>query len=65
MLGMDSAYVSAKDVKTIQKMLSGLDAEIPQLRITMESQQANARRILLDQRDNDSANAEVDREGYP
>ena len=65
MLGMDSAYVSAKDVKTIQKMLSGPDAEIPQLRITMESQQANARRILLDQRDNDSANAEVDREGYP
>ena len=65
MLGMDSAYVSAKDVKTIQKMLSGLDAEIPQLRITMESQQANVRRILLDQRDNDSANAEVDREGYP
>ena len=62
---MDSAYVSAKDVKTIQKMLSGLDAEISQLRITMESQQANARRILLDQRDNDSANAEVDREGYP
>ena len=62
---MHSVYVSAKDVKTIQKMLSGLDAEIPQLRITMESQQANARRILLDQRDNDSANAEVDREGYP
>ncbi len=62
---MHSVYVSAKDVKTIQKMLSGLDAEIPQLRITMESQQANVRRILLDQRDNDSANAEVDREGYP
>ena len=65
MLGMDSAYVSAKDVKTIQKMLSGLDAEISQLRIAMESQQANVRRILLDQRDSDSANAEIDREGYP
>ena len=65
MLGMDSAYVSAKDVKTIQKMLSGLDAEISQLRITMESQQANVRRILLDQRNNDSANAEIDREGCP
>ena len=62
---MDSAYVSAKDVKTIQKMLSGLDAEISQLRIAMESQQANVRRILLDQRDNDSANAEIDREGHP
>ena len=65
MLGMDSAYVSAKDVKTIQKMLSGLNAEISQLRIAMESQQANVRRILLDQRDSDSANAEIDREGYP
>ena len=62
---MDSAYVSAKDVKTIQKMLSGLNAEISQLRIAMESQQANVRRILLDQRDNDSTNAEIDREGHP
>ena len=62
---MGSVYVPAKDVKTIQEILYGIDAEFSQLRIAMESQQADVRRILLEQRDNDSTNAEIDREGCP
>ena len=63
---MESVYVPAKDVKTIQEILYGMDAEFSQLRIAMESQQADVRRILLGrEEDTDSTNAKTGLEGCP
>lgn len=63
---MGSAYVSAKDIRTIQEMLSGLDAEFSHLRAAVESHQAKVRMILLSyERDNGGADAKTGQRGCP
>ena len=61
---MGSVHVPAKDVKTIQEILSGMDAEFSHLKTAMESHQAKVRRILLGHEGvNDGTNAKTGPEG--
>ena len=62
---MSSIYVSPRAIKTIQEVLSEMDAEFLRLRAAMESHQAKVRMILYHEKDNDDTNAKFDQKGYP